>query len=74
MPLRECQPFEPELIEAMRLAFRKTCETLRLTDKDDVFTEIVAEKIVELAKTGESDPEQLCSQVLRVLPEQRKAS
>jgi hypothetical protein len=58
----------------MRLAFRKACETLLLTDKDDAFTEIVAEQIVELAKTGESDPERLCSKVLGALSDQRKAS
>ena len=65
--------YEPELMEAMRRAFHKACETLQLRDKNDVFTEIVARKIVELATTtGESDPDRLCSQVLDGL--KRKAS
>jgi hypothetical protein len=40
-------------MEAMRLAFHKTCKALQLSDIDDVFTDIVATRIVELAKTGE---------------------
>jgi hypothetical protein len=47
----------------MRLAFHKTCKALQLSDKDDAFTDIVA-TIVELAKTGERNPDRLCSQVL----------
>jgi hypothetical protein len=74
MPLQKRQPFEPELIEAMRLAFHKACQTLQLRSRDDALTEIVAEKIVEFAKTGESDPERLCSQTLGALSGQRKAS
>jgi hypothetical protein len=52
----------------------KACEVLQLSDKDDVFTEIVATRIVELAKTGERDPDRLCSQVLDALSAPRKAS
>ena len=67
MPIRADYTCPPELMEAMRLAFHKTCGALQLSDKDDVFTEIVAARIVELAKTGERDPDQLCSQVLNAL-------
>jgi hypothetical protein len=42
-------------MEAMRLAFHKTCKALQLSDIDDAFTDIVATSIVELAKTGERD-------------------
>jgi hypothetical protein len=35
--------------------------------KDDWMTEIVAMKIVELAKVGEHDPEQLCIDTLAAL-------
>jgi hypothetical protein len=58
----------------MRLAFHKACKALQLSDKDDAFTDIVATRIVELAKTGERDPDQLCSQTLDALSPQRKAS
>ena len=55
---------EAERIEAMRLAFHKACAVLQLSDEDDAFTELVAEKIIEVVKTGERDPERLCIQAL----------
>jgi hypothetical protein len=61
-------------MEAMRLAFRKTCNALQLSDTDDALTGIVAERIVERVKAGESDPDRLCSQTLDALSPQRKAS
>jgi hypothetical protein len=80
MPARkriEDQLFELELIEAMRLAFQRACEALQLqgtSDASDALTEIVAAKIIELAKAGEVDPERLCSEVLSGLSEERQAS
>jgi len=71
------QLFELELIEAMRLAFQRACEALQLqgtSDASDALTEIVAAKIIELAKAGEVDPERLCSEVLSGLSEERQAS
>jgi hypothetical protein len=56
--------FSPQLIDAMREAFHAACKTLRLREKDDALTEIVAEKVVELAKAGERDPKRLCTLVL----------
>jgi hypothetical protein len=61
---------EPRHIEAMRLAFHKACEALQLNDTTDAITEIVASKIIELARAGEFDPERLCNQVLYQLREQ----
>jgi hypothetical protein len=56
---------DPEQIEAMRAAFHRVCGILQLKgDLDDPMTEIVVTKIVELAKTGELDPERLCIAVL----------
>jgi hypothetical protein len=63
MTMRLDQDYPPDLAEAMRLAFRKTCEALQLRDKEDAFTDIVTTRIVELAKTGERDPDRLCSRV-----------
>jgi hypothetical protein len=70
MPARkrmEDQIFEPDLIEAIRLAFQRACEALQLQDTSDAFTEIVATRIIELAKAGEVDPDRLCSDVLAQL-------
>jgi len=43
------------------------CEEHRLKDAGDGMTEIFAEKILELAEAGETEPERLCSLALRRL-------
>jgi hypothetical protein len=59
---------EPERIEAMRSAFHKVCDALLLKcDVDDPMTEIIVTKIVDLAKAGEHDADQLAELVLNDL-------
>jgi hypothetical protein len=66
-------PFEkydidPAHIETMRTAFRKVCGRLRMNCAvDDPATDLIVLKIVEIAKTGELDPDQLCDRVVREL-------
>jgi hypothetical protein len=59
--------FRPEVIEAMRIAFRMACDGPQLRNSADERTAIVAEKIVELAQAGETDPGRLCTGALRRL-------
>jgi hypothetical protein len=59
--------FQPEHIEAMHAAYEKACARLRLTGKADCATERVAIKIIELAKSGELDPDRLCTRTLEDL-------
>jgi hypothetical protein len=60
--------FNADLMEAMRAAFYRVCGVLQLSgDREDPLTDIVVEKIVELAKAGECDPEILCIDVLAQL-------
>jgi hypothetical protein len=70
----EDQLIEHDLIEIMRQAFKRTCDSLRARDAADAFTTIVAAKIVELVKAGEVDPERLCSKALSALARKRQAS
>ena len=58
-------PFEPEDIEKMSEAFVVACEKLRLTDRTDPITELVARKIIEFAQRGIRDPDMLILQTLR---------
>ena len=56
---------DPERIEAMRAAFHRVCDVLQLDcGTEDRMTEPIVMKIVELAKTGELDPERLCIDTL----------
>jgi hypothetical protein len=66
---------DPEYIEAMRAAFHRVCDVLQLDgDREDPMTEIVVTKIVELAKAGELDPEQLCIGTLAALAASERAA
>jgi hypothetical protein len=61
---------DPDQIEAMRAAFHRICGVLQLDcEVDDPMTELVCEKIVEMAMAGELDPERLSIAVLAGLPQ-----
>ena len=51
----------------MGLAFEMALVALRLADRGDLANEILAHKIIELAKAGECDPERLCEGIMKEL-------
>jgi hypothetical protein len=57
--------FRPELIAAMRATFLKACEAPQVRDVGHGAVEIVAEKILELAQAGETNPKRLYTAALR---------
>ena len=68
MPIRSHlngELFDPETIRVMGLAYEMATIALRLVDRGDIANEVVARKIIELAKTGEHDPDRLCEAVLQ---------
>ena len=64
-PLLEGQKLDPETIRVMGIAFEMALVALQLADRGDRANEIIAQKIMELAKAGERDPERLCEGVLQ---------
>jgi hypothetical protein len=58
---------EAELADSMTAAFRTVCRSVGVTKTGHYATEIVATKIVELAKDGVDDPDELSRRVLRDL-------
>ena len=42
-------------------------QLLRLVDRTDPVTEIVAKKIIEVARSGETDPPRICARALKEL-------
>ena len=67
MPIRSHlngQRFDSETMRLMGLAYETTLISLRRVDRGDIANNIVAQKIIELAKYGERDPERLCEAVL----------
>jgi hypothetical protein len=68
MPIRpylDGQKFDPEAIRVMGIAFEMVLVGLRLADRGDLANEVIARKIMDLAKAGEHDPERLCEGVLK---------
>jgi hypothetical protein len=65
MSIRSHQRFDPETMRLMGRAYEMALISLRLVDRGDIANNVVAQKIIELAKSGERDPEQLCEGVLR---------
>jgi hypothetical protein len=53
----------------MTTAFEAVCEGLQLVIRSDLITEIVARKVIEVAGTGERDPERIRDLVLLALKE-----
>ena len=51
--------FDPETAQAVANALVMTCDALGLGHRDDALTQLVAEKIVELAKRGLKNPTEL---------------
>ena len=49
----------------MGIAFECARTALRVAPSDDVLSEAIAMRIIELARTGERDPDYATSQLLR---------
>jgi hypothetical protein len=59
--------FDPEATRVMGVAFEMARAALRLADRDDPAVAIIANRIIELAKAGERNPDLLCERVLNDL-------
>ena len=58
---------DPEEIAGLATAYEDALRALELADRSDPVTTIVAERIIEAAKTGERDPAQLCAMAIKDL-------
>jgi hypothetical protein len=68
-PFLEGKHFDAETTRVMGIAFQLACIALHTPDDDDPVLPRVANKIIELVKTGERDPDLLCEHVLTHLHE-----
>ena len=79
MPMRQFldnPTFDPEATRVMGVAFEMVRAALGLADRGDLANEIVAKRIIELAKAGERNPDRLCEEALKDIrrPQQWAAS
>lgn len=59
--------FGPDEIKAMTGAYETALITLRLSNRDDPITELIAKSIVNVAATGERDPAQIADRAINAL-------
>jgi len=59
--------FDPEEVQAIVAAYEAALARLGLRDRSDPAAEMVARKIVEIARGGERDPERLSDRVVKSL-------
>ena len=57
--------FHPETKRVMGVAFEMVYTALCLSDRGYLANEIIARRIIELAKAGEHNPDLLCENVLK---------
>jgi hypothetical protein len=51
--------FSPEQVIRLNDAYERALRALYLVDRNDLLTEIVAKKVIEISLTGISDPAQI---------------
>ena len=61
--LREAS-FTPDDVARIVAAYEAALTLLRLGDRTDSLTEIVARKIIEVVRNGELDPPRICARAL----------
>ena len=64
--------FSPEEVAAMAIAFTGILRELKLTDREDPITDVVAHKLLTYAQMGELDPDRLRSLVLESFADKDK--
>jgi hypothetical protein len=73
MPIRpflNVEQFDQEKLRILGVAFVQVCIALRIEeDSDDDVKQAIANKIIELAKTGERNPDLLCERALQDIRE-----
>jgi hypothetical protein len=59
--------FGPDEIQAMTAAYETALIDLRLTDRDDPITELIARSIVTVTAAGERDPARIKERAINAL-------
>jgi hypothetical protein len=61
-PYLDGHKFDPETMRVMGVAFEMTRVALGLADRGDLANEIIAKRIIALAKAGGRNPDLLCEE------------
>jgi hypothetical protein len=69
--LLQGQSFDPETIEVMGKAYDKAKRRLHDTGQPALVQEVIARRIIDIAATGERDPDQIARRALEALGVER---
>jgi hypothetical protein len=61
--LREAS-FGPDDIRRLTAAYEGTLDLLRLLDRTDPVTELIAAKVIQVYRMGEQDPPRICARAI----------
>jgi hypothetical protein len=59
--------FDPETVKLLCDAYDKASRSLHDYGQPDIVKEVIARRIISLAKKGERDPDRLCARALAAL-------
>ena len=71
--LLQSSVFGPEEISRLGAAYEQALKALRLADRTDPVTELVAKKIIDIARTGETDPARISALAIKALGAQTES-
>jgi hypothetical protein len=67
LPFFRGAAFDYDLTQAMGEAFERACHSLHDLGQPDLVRDIIARRIIEVARRGERDPDELCERALQAL-------
>jgi hypothetical protein len=67
LPYSQEMFYDPDATGAMGAAFDKAFRSLHDAGQPDIVKEIIAKRIISLARDGERDPDRLCDETLKAL-------
>lgn len=59
--------FDPDDVRRLTAAYEGALDLLRLQDRRDPVTELIAAKIIQVYRLGERDPPRICARALKEL-------
>ena len=64
VPLFDAAAFDPDTIKIISQAYDKACRALHDRAQPDVVNELIAKRIIAMAKAGDRDLQRMCDRVL----------
>jgi len=65
LPFFQGAAFDDDATQVMGKAFDRASQTLHDNGQPDLVRQIIAKRIIEVARKGERDPDELCARALR---------